>query len=666
MRNFIPYPFFHDDVPVDISFVFQNEKPAGKHGFLKVDGRHFVFEDGTVARFWGTNFNGWGCFPEHGYAEKLALRLAKIGINMVRFHQLDSEWHTPNIYAFTKGKRVTNAHLDPESMDRLDYLIYCLKKNGIYCYMDMLTYRKFRSDEGAENAEALKDAAKCVSIFDDKLIELQKELCKELWCHENPYTKLKYCDDPIFVLAEVTNECELFAKGHWPLPEPYFTEFKEKFDKWLSEKGIDKKAEDFDYSDFADETLIDFKVYLQEKYYKIMTDEMKNCGVKIPLTGTNWSYCPANVKTQLVTDYFDGHSYHYDWRWGEFEKRFMKKSITRRNPEAVPGSKAAGENMETSSDYLFDCAVMSTPDRPTFISEWDVPWPNPYRAESPIYSAAVGLLQDWSGFAIHTYSYSSRLERMNMLGAEITSEKIGNVPYRQGVFSAWNDPAKFGLFYHAALMTRRGDVKPANTSLTVKPVSKSDWNMNKFRENMERCIVYSDLSLKDFEPEEELKLDAVIKSDTSELMIDRKNNFATVDTDMTKCAYGFLGHNGEIDLSGVRINCETDFAVIAMSSLTENGIKSSDNILLTTVGIAENKGFKTKGEVMLDIGEPPVEVEVIKAEIEIDTEVTGFKIWAISPEGFYIGTVPFTYENGTLRFTVGNKAQSMYYLIVKE
>ena len=65
MSKYIPYPFYHDDVPVDISFLFEAEKPAGKHGFLKVSGRDFVFEDGTKVKFWGTNFNGAGCFPEH-------------------------------------------------------------------------------------------------------------------------------------------------------------------------------------------------------------------------------------------------------------------------------------------------------------------------------------------------------------------------------------------------------------------------------------------------------------------------------------------------------------------------------------------------------------------------------------------------------------------------
>ena len=663
MSNFIPYPFFHDDVPIDISFVFESEKPAGKHGFLKVAGKDFAFEDGTKVKFWGTNFNGWGCFPEHDYAEKLAKRLAKIGINLVRFHQLDSEWHTPNIFAFTKGKRRTDAHLDPESMDRLDYLIACLKREGIYCYMDMFTYRKFKSDEGVENAFALKDAAKCSSVFDEHLIELQKELCKELWEHRNPYTELRYADDPVLVLAEITNECELFSRNQWPLPEPYFTEFKAKFDAWLKENHIDKKADDFDYTEFDNETLIDFKIVLQEAYYREMIAFMRECGVKIPITGTNWSSCPANIKTQLVTDFNDNHCYFYDWRWGEFEKRFTRKSITKANPDKVISE---GKDLLPAYPFLFEVAVSGAKDRPTFISEWDMPWPAPYRAESPLYAAAVGLLQGWSGFAIHTYSYSARLERMNSLGVEINSQKIGNVPYRQGIFSAWNDPAKFGLFYHAALMTRRGDIARAKNTVTIRPVSKWDFNDNALYENLETSEVVWDYSLEKFAEKQEPTMEPVKKSDTGELMIDRKHNYGVIDSDRTKCVYGFLGKNGTIDLAGAKITCETDFAVIAMSSLTNDAIVHSDNILLTTVGRAESTGLETKGDAMINIGEPPVQVEVIIAEIEIEADGGDRSITAISPEGFYIGTVPAVYEDGKLKFTVGNTSQSMYYLIVKE
>ncbi|MBQ2827415.1 MAG: hypothetical protein IJF13_09325, partial [Clostridia bacterium] len=138
MKKYIPFPAYPDLAPLDISYIFEDEKPAGKHGFLTVNGDEFCFEDGTSVRFWGTNLNGGANFPEKPYAEKLAKRLAAYGCNIVRLHQMDSEWATPNIYQFTKGRRMKDTTTyDPESFDRLDYLIYCLKKEGIYVYLDM-------------------------------------------------------------------------------------------------------------------------------------------------------------------------------------------------------------------------------------------------------------------------------------------------------------------------------------------------------------------------------------------------------------------------------------------------------------------------------------------------------------------------------------------------
>lgn len=77
MEKYVPFPLYYDDMPIDISFVFESERPAGKHGFIKTAGDHFEFEDGTKARFWGVNFNGGACFPSHEYSELVAERLEK-------------------------------------------------------------------------------------------------------------------------------------------------------------------------------------------------------------------------------------------------------------------------------------------------------------------------------------------------------------------------------------------------------------------------------------------------------------------------------------------------------------------------------------------------------------------------------------------------------------
>ena len=65
LNRTIPFTLPWDDAPVDLSFIFQDEKPAGKHGFLKVKKDKMVFEDGTIGRFWGTNFNSAANFPSH-------------------------------------------------------------------------------------------------------------------------------------------------------------------------------------------------------------------------------------------------------------------------------------------------------------------------------------------------------------------------------------------------------------------------------------------------------------------------------------------------------------------------------------------------------------------------------------------------------------------------
>ena len=71
----------------------------------------------------------------------------------------------------------------------------------------------------------------------------------------------------------------------------------------------------------------------------------------------------------------------------------------------------------------------------------------------------MGMLQDWSGFAIHTYSYQNVQKDDALLGKESTATGLGGVPYREGIFSSWNDPAIYGLFYHAALILRRAGVQ---------------------------------------------------------------------------------------------------------------------------------------------------------------------------------------------------------------
>ena len=672
MPHYIPVYQYPDMMPVDISFVFEKEKPAGKHGFCQVDKENFRFEDGTLAKFWGVIFNGASCFPTHEYAEGVALRLEQAGCNIVRLHQMDAEWATPNLFRFTAGKRlVSTRKFDERSMERLDYLIKCLKEHGIYAAVDMNTYRKFKSGDGVACANEMWDNHKQYPIFDPTMIELQKEFCTNFWNHYNPYTGLCYKDDPFFVFCDIINENCLFYKINgfkYNRIEYYDNMFRELFRDWLAEQSID-----YDWAnctiDCADEPVIRFKMFLVNKYAKQMYSHIRSLGVKIPLCCTNWAKQSALYKAQEDMDFCDSHPYFYDWGWHEYEKM--------------------GEHISLMDDRYVKCMGSAASGRlhgkPFVLTEWDMTWPNVFRCEGPIWFPAMACLQNWSSLTIHTYGYDTRHTEHSLLGKEASSATIGSTPFREGPFTCWNDPAKFGLFYHGALMMRRGDVKAANHVIGGRLDDLCAWQNKLATTALDVHQVHAVLDTSDtsdltdirsmddtFEPAEPHK--AV--SDTGELWRDTKRRVGGVDTPMTKAFFGMLGlrkannsrenQNLALEMKGFTVDADTDVGTIALSSLTDEPIEHSDNILLSAIGRASNRGQRFDGGKLLDIGTNPIEAEVLHARIAIKTDRRDLRVWSVNSEGFYVGKLDTVYEDGWLKFHIGPHYPGLYYLIMEE
>lgn len=654
MKKTIPYTLPWDDMPIDLSFMYKNDKPAGKHGFLKAQGEKFAFEDGTEARFWGVNFNSAQNFPPHDHSEKVAKRLAKTGVNIVRFHQLDGEWSTPNIFRFSRGSNPLNTlTLDPESMDRLDYLIYCLKKEGIYVYMDLLTYRRFQSGDGVDAVGQLKDAAKPYSTFSRKLIDLQKKFNNDLWNHVNPYTRLAYKDEPAIVLTEVANECDLWSSN--VSLEPYRSELEKMYRKWAAENKVKvgKEKVEFDKNDI---NIQKFFIKVTTDYYQEMIAHMRDMGVKIPIAGTNWTINAAHLTAQTAGNFIDSHSYHYNFGlWHDGNKQFMNDPMTGRKNNMIPA-----------------LAYYSVQDKPFFVSEWDNPWPNEWRAESSLLLAAVGVMQGWGGFTVHTYRYSLD-EDVDMIAKPITGEALNGIYFRGGLFDVFNDPAKFGLFYHAALITRRGDVKPAEKTVNIIPAdlfARVGQTLNLTAEKhrvktvLDGQVAKGDISVSTDKPFINPSEKEVL-SDTKELYRNLEKKIGWIDSPQTKAVYGFIGNEGNIKLTDAVIQATTDFATIAISSLTDDPISNSTNMLLTAVGRAENTNCKYNEDhtQVLDTGHGPILVEVIEARIKIKTDKRNLRVMSINPQGSVIGYMPSEYKDGEFSFEIGKEFQSIYYLI---
>lgn len=637
----VPFVLPWDDAPIDISFL--NEKPAGTHGFLTVQGDRFVFEDGTPAKFWGTCFSAGANFPTHAQSEKIARRLAKFGVNMVRTHHADANWAQPNIFQFDQNNPTDNTlTFDPESLDRFDYLLYCLKREGIYIYLDQLVHRQFRPADGVDAADELENAAKPYTNFDPRLIELQKQYSHELWTHLNPYTGVAYKDNPAIALMEFANENDLFTQK--VTLEPYRSRLEERYRAWAEALGIAVGGEPVNFTQFT-EPIVRFLHDVQRAYYEEMHTYLRSIGVRVPMTGSNWSRNLALLSSLQVVDYTDSHSYwDHPARDNSFNNRPMVASQT---------------------NVFAWLSFNRTLGKPFFVSEWDQPWPNEWRAEHPLAMAAVAAFQGWNGLSAYTYRHNTSVP----------------VDALSGAFETFNDPARFGLFYHAALLFRRGDVRPGEQTVAVyhpeaeifKTPNPTPWQMLALSATAEKHRLVMALTGPPDTMDKLLSADersipvdvTEVHSDTGELYRSWEKRIGVIDTPSTKAAYGFIGDVDSPPIDGLTLHVRTRFATIAISSLTGQPIAQSSRMLLTAVGRAENTDFRynilhTKS---LDRGHGPIRVEPIEATIALATEVPSLEVWAIGADGQRGHQIPAKQTDGQLVFDIGNAGQTIYYLI---
>ena len=211
------------------------DKPAGKNGPVVVRDGHFYTGDKRI-RFWGVNLAFSACFPTHEAADALAKRLSEFGINSVRLHHMDNQPYPNGIWADAKVEKLSD-----EALDRLDYLIAALKKQGIYSDINLHVSRAWSKAHGWPNADQLPEGFdKILDLFHPDLMAVNKLYAKDLLTHVNKYTGAPYTREPAVCIVEINNEDTLFL---WSgervlatLPEPYAGMFQKLWNHWLVKK----------------------------------------------------------------------------------------------------------------------------------------------------------------------------------------------------------------------------------------------------------------------------------------------------------------------------------------------------------------------------------------------------------------------------------------------
>ena len=231
--DMFPFQLPWDDATPSITNVsWLNDKPAGRDGFVSVKDGH-LFAGEKRLRIFGVNMCFSANFPKHEDAEKVAARMAKFGINCVRFHHMDMFSAPSGIFA--KDGRT----LDAVQLDRLDYFIAELKKNGIYADLNLHVSRTYPDRPKAEK-KGNPQFDKGVDNFHAPMIALQRDYARDLLTHVNKYTGNAYAAEPAVALVEINNENALgfqwFAGELDDLPAPYREDLEAQWTAWLGKK----------------------------------------------------------------------------------------------------------------------------------------------------------------------------------------------------------------------------------------------------------------------------------------------------------------------------------------------------------------------------------------------------------------------------------------------
>ncbi len=664
--GWFPYPTGPAGVPIDLSFLNKDAGgsyvPAGAHGFLGVRDGEFVFEDGTPARFWGLNVTAGAALSSPERAAQLAERLARMGMNIVRLHHLDS-WHDPIIdYDHPDG---TTQHLSESGMAALDRTVFELKRRGIHVILDPWVQRCFTAADGVADYGSLGTRGNFnlhpYVYFDPRMRELIKKTWTQVWTHVNPLTGLAYKDEPAVVMTEVINEGLMQRGKDHVTAEPYRTNFIALYEQWASENGGEPGLGARIISQNWGENTVRFYMAVQRDFYLDMHRHLRAVGVRIPINATNWAAWPWEIAAQADLDFMDGHHYYGGNQIGPGSGL---GGLWLEHPPGLRGSPFAA------------IAGMALPGKPVASSEWGNNPPKEFRAAYPTGTAAIACLQGWDSFTGYAFSQS------------------GDPRDTLSAFEWETDPVSVASMALGALIFRRGGVSPARETVAVtfpdgelgqlhgqNDGARAFRNSVGFNRAIEEHRVVVAASK---EVPEALRAERVmttveaceqtlegtdVRSDTGELWRDWRLGIGTVDTPRTQVAYGKLGEAGRPVQTGACVfRIRTPYAVAALTSLTAEPIRESRRLLLVAMARAENTGqasdlARTKIE---ERGTAPVICEPVEGTVSVNTTRGRLVMYPIAADGTRGRAIPVPFENGTAHLELAPDSRTIFYEVVAE
>lgn len=691
-RDWFPYrgtdPIKRRGTALDVSRLL--DAPAGKYGPLERRGESFGFAGGKTIRFWGVNLVGNANFPSHAEADRLAELLAQLGVNMTRHHHMDAAWVKPNLFGNGPG----TSELDPEVLDRFDYLINALQQRGIYQYFDLLVNRKLGPADRVSASEDVTAGFKIEGQFAPQLIELQQKFVERLLGHHNPYSKRTYAKDPAVALVDVINEDSLFwiqQQGEFAIESPTYKKIlNELFSAWLTKRVPGgRKALEQRWRALGDgaagrgleagedpalgsvEAVVMFatddpkrlsparaadtlRFYYDTAlgYFRRMQAQLKRLGYRGLVTGSNhWVETPIDLYVNAQLDFVDRHAYwaHPAGGWG------YRPEITY-NPESML--------KDTGLGVLGSLATRRVKGLPFVASEWQTSAPNDYRHEGVLALGAYAALANFSplefAFSHDRDKHPESIERLS------TNFDLVEQPAMLG---AW--PAVSLLFHrHDVAESREEAVLAIDEASVFHPLFRGGLPKELARLGKTGVSFGQGQTLEQLgQLSASLIKDGVARANGGELVHDAKHGTLQVDTARTQAFAGFKP-TSPVKLGNVDLELESPFAVVIVTALDELPIATSKHLLVSALGNAVNTGMTlSPGRNRLEnVGASPVLVEPIAGRLSLHGAgaATTVAVHALGPNGERDHAVDVEQGSASFGFRLSAQHRTMHYEIVRK
>ena len=649
-----------DDIVTDVSYLL--DAPAGSHGPLRRDADRLAFADGTPARFLGVGARV-PATPELMVAT--ADYLARHGVNLVRLHPVQAVvgllLTDPD-----SGRRV----LDEKRLEVLDRWFYALKNRGIYMDWSPVYPHVITADDGypEDLYDELPDrgAGKSTSGYVNFMRQLQDAewtWLRALLLHRNPYTGLRYADDPALAILEIHNEDSVF--WHAPLntladgtDAPLHTaQLKRMWMEWLRRKyatdnellatwgpvgsgsrpgdslanpdmpiyGAWEMAADGPARNKAEAArmgdFIRFLAETQREYFSRRGRELRDLGFRGVTVSTAWraggpAANAANLWTDDAMDAIDRHAY--------FGGPDRSSDVHR----ILPGAVRNGAHVRDIGGGILSVGFQQIEDRPFFVSEWNQNPPNQWKAEIAPLMTYYGLgLQGWDA-VIHFNSSHPRLES----GWPDESSYASDTPHYMGQFPA------------LAIAVHGSHVREGGTAAARRvPLDAAFRGLDVFTQDMEG-IGYdggepggnlrtpldtiamgrvSTLIRPDAAPAERSDWESHWNDDHTALTSDsgelewHTDGYVVVRTSKSQGVIGFAGGH-TIELPAATVEVTTTFASLLITALDDRPLSSSGRVLVTALSRDRQTGarYSEDGTELLSLGGPPLLLEPVQAAIQ--------------------------------------------------